>query len=218
MREHAFEPVRGLPGLLPPDETLIWQGAPDWKVLARRTYLGDWVAAYFAAIMVWRLVGGLADGDGLVAAITYMLWVVPVAAAALGIIALIAWGTARSAVYSITSKRVVMRIGVALTMSINVPFKRIISADLKPLPGGCGDIALGIGGQDSFAYWALWPHARPWHFGQPQPMMRAVPDAGTVATILGEALASYQVTHGVVGDAGGRETPRPSVSGFVAAE
>lgn len=218
MREHAFEPIRGLPGLLPQGERLIWQGAPDWTVLARRTFLGDWVAIYFAAIMAWRLVDGLADGDGLVAAVGYMLWVVPVAAAALGVIALIAWGTARSTVYTITSNRVVMRIGVALSMSINVPFKQIVSADLKPLPGGCGDIALGIGGKDRFAYLALWPHARPWHFSHPQPMMRAVPDAKAVATTLGEALASYQVVHGVAVAETARRVSRPPATGVVAAE
>jgi hypothetical protein len=224
--EHEYEPIRGLPGLLPKGERLVWQGAPDWKVLARRTYLGDWVAAYFAAIMVWRLAGGLADGDGLLASVTYMLWVVPVAAAALGIIAALAWATARTTVYTITSRRVVMRIGVALSITINVPFARIASADLKALPRGCGDIALGIGGKDRFAYLALWPHARPWRFGKPQPMMRAVPDASHVATVLAEAIASFQTAHGVTATtaAGGArpaprqpERPRPG-SGMVAAE
>lgn len=205
MSEHEYEPIRGLPGLLPRGERLIWQGAPDWKVLARRTYLGDAVAVYFAAIMLWRLVAGLAAGDGVVASVTYMLWLVPVAAVALGIIAALAWATARTTVYTITSRRVVMRIGVALSITINVPFARLVSADLKALPRGCGDIALGIGGSDRFAYLALWPHARPWRFGRPQPMMRAVPDAARVATTLAEAVASFQTAHAVTATPAGAQ-------------
>lgn len=218
MSEHDFEPIRGLPGLLPPGERLIWQGAPDWQVLARRTYLGDFVVLWFTGIMAWRLIGGIVDGDGVAASIVYALWMVPVAATALAIIAGLAWATARSTVYTITSRRVVMRIGVALSMTINVPFKRIVSADMKPLPGGCGDIALGIGGKDRFAYLALWPHARPWRLGNPQPMMRAVPEAQAVARTLAEAIASFQTVHGVATSAT-PAAPRPAAQGgMVAAE
>ena len=215
MSEHAFEPIRGLPGLLPPGERLVWQGAPDWKVLARRTFFGDAVAIYFGLLMAWRLVQGLAEGAGLVSGVIWALWLVPVAAAALGVIALLAWGTARSTVYTITTRRVVMRIGVALSMTLNVPFKRIVAADLKPLPEGCGDLALRIGGKDRFAYLALWPHARPWHFTNPQPMLRAVPDVRTVARTLAEQLATYQTTHGIAVDDTGRETraKRPTAAG-----
>lgn len=197
MSEHAFEPIRGLPGLLPPGERLIWQGAPDWKVLARRTFLGDAVAIYFGLLMAWRLVQGLAEGAGLGAGFIWALWLVPVAAAALAVIALLAWATARSTVYTITSRRIVMRIGVALSMTLNVPFKRIVAANLKPLPEGCGDLALTISGKDRFAYLALWPHARPWYLTNPQPMMRAIPDAEAVAQKLGEQLATFQATHGI---------------------
>jgi hypothetical protein len=34
----------------------------------------------------------------------------------------------------------------------------------------------------------LWPHARPWYFSPPQPMLRAIPDAAKVAGILASAL------------------------------
>lgn len=218
MSEHDYEPIRGLPGLLPPGERLIWQGAPDWKVLARRTYLGDFVVLWFTAIMAWRLIGGIADGDGVLASVTYALWMVPVAATALAIIAGLAWATARSTVYTITSRRVVMRIGVALSMTINVPFKRIVTADMKPLIAGCGDIALGIGGKDRFAYLALWPHARPWRLGNPQPMMRAVPEAKAVAATLGEAIASFQTAHGVASTATPAARRPAATGGMVAAE
>jgi hypothetical protein len=195
--EHAYEPIRGLPGLLPPGERLIWQGAPDWLTLARRTFLGDIVAIYFLVLMAWRLTEGLVEGSGIVDGVIWALWLAPVAIAALAVIAALGWATARSTVYTITSRRVVMRIGVALSITINVPFKRVVSANLKPLPGGHGDIALRVGGADKFAYLALWPHARPWRFGNPEPMMRAVPNAATVARELAERLATYQAANGI---------------------
>ena len=218
MSEHAYEPIRGLPGLLPPGERLIWQGAPDWLALARRTFLGDGVAIYFAALMAWRLIEALAEGAGLGAGLVWALWLVPVAAAALAVIGVLGWATARSTVYTITSRRVVMRIGVALSLTLNVPFKRVVAADLKPLPGDHGDIALRIGGADRFAYLALWPHARPWRFANPQPMMRAVPDAANVAHVLAEQLATFHATYGVAAEPAGGAGAKAEMPVAVAAE
>ena len=33
MSEYDHEPVRGLPGVLPSGEALLWQGAPEWRSL-----------------------------------------------------------------------------------------------------------------------------------------------------------------------------------------
>jgi len=40
-------------------------------------------------------------------------------------------------------------------------------------------------------YMLLWPHARPWRFARPQPMLRSVPDAQAVAAMLAEACSHY---------------------------
>ena len=42
---------------------------------------------------------------------------------------------------------------------------------------------------DRIAYVHLWPHARPWHLRRTEPMLRALPQARAVATILSGALA-----------------------------
>ena len=42
---------------------------------------------------------------------------------------------------------------------------------------------------DHIAYVHLWPHARPWHVRRTQPMLRALPDARLVASVLSAALA-----------------------------
>ena len=47
MSEHDFEPIRGLPGPLPEGETILWQGAPDWRVLAVQAFHVRAVAIYF---------------------------------------------------------------------------------------------------------------------------------------------------------------------------
>jgi hypothetical protein len=40
------------------------------------------------------------------------------------------------------------------------------------------------------AYLLLWPHARPLHFRNPQPCLRAIPDADQVAKLLATALSN----------------------------
>lgn len=213
-----YEPLRGLPGPLPPGEHLVWQGQPNWRVLARKAFLGDWVAIYFGLLMLWRFGEGMIEGAGLLASLGFVLWVVPVAVAALAVIALLAWASADSTVYTITTRRVAMRIGVALPMTINVPFRRVVSADLKPLPGGCGDISFALSGREKVAYLALWPHARPWHFGQPQPMMRAVPEAATVARTLAGTLAAFQAEHGTAAEDDAAPAARQAAGRLLAAE
>ena len=87
-------------------------------------------------------------GDPAVAAIA-MLWVM-------------AWLTSKTTVYTITDRRVVMRIGIVLSITLNLPFARIRSADASVKSGPSGDIALALSGNDQIAYVHLWPHARPW--------------------------------------------------------
>ncbi|MBY0520752.1 MAG: PH domain-containing protein, partial [Sphingomonas sp.] len=50
MTEYETEPVPGLPGLLPKGETIIWQGSPNWRVLARTAFHTGAVTAYFIAL------------------------------------------------------------------------------------------------------------------------------------------------------------------------
>ncbi len=47
-----------------------------------------------------------------------------------------AWLSARSTVYTLTDRRMVMRMGIVLTVTFNLPFKRIAAADMAPAPRG----------------------------------------------------------------------------------
>lgn len=203
--EHDHEPQRGLPQPLPPGETLLWQGAPDWRVLARRAFHVRKFALYFAVLMAWRVASTLADGGGATEALTALLWPLPLAALALGFIVLLAWLVSRTSLYTLTDRRVVMRVGVVLTVTFNLPLRRIEAAHLVERADGSGDIALQLDPEDRIGLLHLWPHARPWQLARPQPTLRALAQVRPVARLLGEALdQSLQ--------AGQRNQPAPVVS------
>lgn len=185
--EHEFEAAHGLPEPLPPGERLLWQGSPDWRVLARRAFHLRKLAAYFGALLVLRMVLLVDDGAAPGEALRSTGGPLALASLGLALVALMAWLSARSTVYTLTDKRVVMRIGIVLTLTFNIPFKRIAAAGLHLDAGGTGDLPLTLLGPDRIAFLHLWPHARPWRLGKPEPMLRSVPQAALVARVLTEA-------------------------------
>lgn len=192
MSDFDFEPVRGLPELLPPGERMIWQGAPEFCRLAESAFKARLVGGYFLVLLAWSLASGLHDGVTLGSVISSLGLFALLAAAAIGTLLTLAWASARSTVYTITSERVVMRFGIALPMTINFPFRRIVRASLKAYPDGSGDIPLELGPQDKVAYVVLWPHARPRFYARPEPMLRAIPDAAKVAGLLAAAMEAAE--------------------------
>ncbi|WP_232824387.1 hypothetical protein [Blastomonas sp. UPD001] len=60
--EYDEEPVRGLPGELPQGETLLWQGSPDWRLLARSAFFTRIVGLYFAALVALAIYNGSTGG------------------------------------------------------------------------------------------------------------------------------------------------------------
>lgn len=182
--------VRELPEPLPAGERILWQGAPDWRSLYRTAFHARGLAMYFGALLLLRGSFALADGAGLAGAALSMLWLLPLALAGLGVVALLSWLTARATWYTITSRRVVMRMGIALEITFNFPYRVIESAGLRLHADGTGDLPLTLGPGDRIAYLHLWPHARPWHFKNPKPMLRAIPQAELVADTLAQAIAS----------------------------
>jgi hypothetical protein len=180
--------ARELPGPLPPGERILWQDAPVWTSLFRSAFHGRTLAIYFGVLLLSRGATVLSQGGGAIKALLAMLWLTPLALTALGVLALIAWLTARQSYYTITDKRVVMRIGIVLEITFNFPFRVIESAGLRLNADGSGDLPLTLASGDHIAYLHLWPHARPWHFKQTQPMLRAIPNASAVADLLSRAL------------------------------
>ncbi len=183
--DFAFEHAPGLPAPLPRGETVLWQGRPATLRLAVEAFGLNWLALYFAALILWRAAVGFGRG-GLPGALAYGLPYIAVAAAAGAVVLLMAWAQARAAVYTITSARVVMRVGAALSVTLQIPFTQIETAGLDLRRGGSGTVALRTT-QASLAYAVLWPHVRPWAIRAPEPALRCIPDAARVAALLAEA-------------------------------
>ena len=163
------------------DEKVLWKGRPDRALLARTVFHTRAVGIYFAALVaLWTVLGEF--GTAAVCA--------GLGLAALAILHAIATWSARTTMYILTDTRLIMRIGMAIETRINIPLKHIRSADLRERSDGHGDIVFTLGGERLLGYALLWPHARPWRLARPEPMLRAVPEASTVAATIAQARAA----------------------------
>jgi hypothetical protein len=85
-----------------------------------------------------------------------------------------------------------MRIGIVLTVTYNIPFKRIASAGtIRRGRAGHGDLVLQLVGRDRIPILQLWPHARPWRVARPEPALRGLHDAQAVGHILMQAWQAH---------------------------
>ncbi len=223
MKDHEdfeIEPVRGLPELPPEGERILWQGRPGWGALAWRAFGVRLVALYFGALGLWRAVDYWAAGrpaEDILLGVGALATVGVIAAA---ILAAMAYGASRTTVYTITNRRVAMRIGVALTVTLNLPYRWIGTAALRVHGDGTADIPLQLTGETKLSYLMLWPHARPWVMRAPEPCLRAVPDGALVAERLAQALradATRRAAREATPTAEIRPAPTPE-RGLIAAE
>lgn len=185
-----FEPVPGLPEALPPGERVLWSGEPKWTAIALDVFHVRALAFYAALIVLWRFAASLHDGVPLLGAAGNALLIAVILGVGIGLMALLAYMTAKTTRYTITNKRVVMRIGIALTMSVNLPFRQVEKVDYRPTPFGTGAIAMTMEASGGLGYVVLWPHVRPLKLSRPQPMLRCVPSGERVARILGHAIVA----------------------------
>lgn len=183
--DFAIEPIEGLPEVPPQDEEILWQGRPSVWPLMKAALAFWWVMGYFVVLALWRFVA-VVDlmplGQAVAASIPFLVLG--------GLVAVLLWITAfvqaRATVYTVTSKRIAMRVGAALTITLNIPYSQIASADLDLRRDGSGSIVLTTLGETRFSYLVLWPHVRPWHFAT-KPALRAIGEAQAVAELIGDA-------------------------------
>ena len=185
--EYEFEPQYGLPERLPSDEHIVWQGSPDVRALAASAFHTRKLVLYFGLLVLACAWPALESGADAMALLRSVKWIVPLSLTGLLCVWTLAWMTARTTVYTVTNKRIVMRLGIVLTVTFNLPFKRIAAADVRSLDSGCGDISLALHGDDRIAWVHLWPSVRPWRIKQPEPTLRAIADVQTVAVQLRDA-------------------------------
>ena len=195
--DFEIEPVAGLPEAPPEGEQILWQGRPDTWALARESLNVNWVAGYFAILAAWRFVSVI-DLMPMGQAIGAMVPFVVLGAVVYGLLLAIAHVQARCTMYTITTARVAMRIGAALTLTLNLPYRELGTAALDLRKGGTGTIAFDTMGETKLSYLVIWPHARPWRFGKTQPALRCIPEAERVAAILSDAAEARVSTPQVV--------------------
>ena len=106
-----------------------------------------------------------------------------------------------------------MRIGAALTMTLNLPYGQIGAARLDLRRGGSGTLAFELPRDVRFSYLMTWPHVRPWHMRHTEPALRCIKDAARVAAIMAEAAEARAAEPTVT-----RLAPVPAPAHAIAAE
>ncbi|MEO0342654.1 MAG: photosynthetic complex putative assembly protein PuhB [Pseudomonadota bacterium] len=187
--DFQFEPLPGLPSHLPKGEEILWQGRPSIWGFARDVLLLRWVAGYFLFLIIWR---GIANSDqGLAVVLQNTMPLIVFGCLASAVLMLIAWIIAGTTVYTITSARVVIRKGAALSFTLNLPFTKILSADMTERTDRSGTIVLTTADPVGLSYLMLWPHVRPWKMRDVCPSLRSIKDVRDVSDILANAAVGF---------------------------
>jgi hypothetical protein len=187
--DFATEPLKGLPEQLPDDERIIWQGSPLAYQLAVDAFWFRPVAIYFTLLVLARFYFSWTQ-FGIEAAFVHIIPFVVAQVLCLAVLYFMAWATSRGTVYTLTNKRVVMRIGLLYTIHLNLPFVKIANASLKKKRNGSGSVVFEILGKTTVSYFAIWPHVRPWKMRVTQPAFRSIANAEEVAQIFAQAAES----------------------------
>ena len=140
----SSDQVRGIPGPLPPGETIVWQGKPAFRSLARHLCRVDGVALYFTIVLVGTAAIAALHGS---TAAQLGLTMAPLLAAAAGALAFLlgmAWLIARTTEYTLTTRRLVIRSGVALPAILVIPYNAIASAAVTLHKDQTGDLPLAM--------------------------------------------------------------------------
>jgi Bacterial PH domain len=197
IRQHDSEPVPGLPQRLPEGERILWQGRPSQRRIATDVLKANWIAIYFAVLIAWALAAGWSDGRP-VPAILFSAGVLCILGAVLvGLVELYAWGVTRTTLYTITNRRIVMRVGVGSSITLNLPYGRVAAASMVERKDGSGDIVFEVAEGVRLSWFHLWPHVRPRHYAKPQAALRCIPAvAGVAALVVHELSAAQQAVTG----------------------
>jgi Bacterial PH domain len=171
----------GLPDHLPEGERLIWQGRPEWKHLAINAFHVRKVALYFGAIILGQAAYKLQHGATPFEAVQSIPIIFGLGLTACLMLLALSYASAKTSLYTLTNKRCMMKVGLALPVIINVPFRQVDGVAFATTSGSSGNICFKTSGETRLAYLMLWPHCKPWHMAKPQPAFRDIPDVEVVA-------------------------------------
>ncbi len=184
--DFATEPVPGLPERPPEGERILWQGRPNWWQLSYEALSLPWIAGYFGLLALWRLASVwdlMPFGQALGASVPFLI----LGAVVIAALVIVGYVQSVTTLYTVTNKRVAMRVGAALTVTLNLPYTQVMNAALSLRRNGTGTIALDVGDEMPLGYVMCWPHVRPWKIRPVQPALRCIPEAEHVAGLIADA-------------------------------
>ena len=180
------------PVRLAPVERTLWEGSPTFVSIAVRLYHIRAVAVYGVLLTFADIIQAKLQGETLWPALQAAIPGTLTTLGALAIFAALAWCSARTTRYTVTTHRVIMQCGVALPKTINIPLPQVAAVAVRVRGDGTGDVTLKPRAGSKLMYLKLWPFTRPWHIRAPEPMLRDVPGAGYVASVLSRNVAAAQ--------------------------
>ena len=192
IREHEIEPLPGLPGVPPVGEVILWQGRPSSALVARHLLKIRWIVGYFLVLAGWALLAGLNDGQPAGGILFSVAVLTALAGVLIGMIELFAWAVAKTTLYTITTERIVMRFGVAISMTLNLPYRQVDGVALARLGEKAGMIAIALLPEQRLSWLIQWPHVRGFRFSRPEPSLICLADADEVSKVLSAAIGQYR--------------------------
>ena len=194
--------IDGIAEPLPEGEVVLWSAHPVPWTFARRQFRLQWVAVWFLGLALWRATETLQAGGSGHDALLRALGQLPLAVGALGLLSGLGLAMARSTTYALTRRRLVMNVGVALPITINIPLRFIDGASVRHRAAGVSDLALTIAGGHKVKLFALWPHVRDPLARSIEPTLRdvATPSLLTLLPLLQQALRSSDADAAIAAD------------------
>lgn len=180
--------IAGVDEPLPEGEEILWSGSPEVRATTRHVvHVRVW-GAYMAAMVVLVGVSALSS---LSIADTARVLVLPLllTAVLLGAVAWLGRAVARSSTYVVTTRRVILQVGIAFPIAINIPLRLIDNAALKRFRDGSGELRLTLAPEVKLAYIALWPHVDVFrNVANPRPKLRGLADPERVGQVIRDAV------------------------------
>ncbi|MEN1729216.1 MAG: photosynthetic complex putative assembly protein PuhB [Pseudomonadota bacterium] len=193
MTVFADKNLKPLPEALPPGEHVLYQCSPgSWQALSRRVFFMNKIAIYMTIILAWVGVNAYLDQGSALAIASAVATTIPAAAAVFLLVFWLGRFYAKTTVYTVTNKRVVIETGLSYTTITNLPFSRIERVDMKAFKDGSADLEIHMAG-DRMLYSMLWPSTHQWRWKRPVPMLRAIEDPQQLAGILAHELSNSVV-------------------------
>ncbi len=182
---------RWIPGVdepLPAGEEILWSGSPDVRATTRHVmHLRVW-GSYMAVLIA---LVGISALSSLSAADTARVLLLPLLLTGM-LLASVAWfgrAVARTTTYVVTSQRVILQLGIAFPISINIPLRLIDNAAIKRFRDGSGELRLTLSPEVKLAYVALWPHVDVFRsLAHPRPKLRGLAAPDVVGQVIRDAV------------------------------